>query len=316
MPVTRLGRIAFALVSLWALASEAGDGVREISQACAAGPGCFPGDAPGFPVVIDHSTSVRLVGELIVPSADTTAISIEADDVALDLNGFAIRGPTACSGTPAVCVPVGSGSGVFSLRDASVVHGGTVTGMGGSGVLLLGAAVRVERVRAIGNGRTGIEVGLGAVIANCAARANGESGVRMGGDGVIVATRALGNGFDGFDLADAAAWSSSASGNGFDGIDGSTVTVGLSSLSGNGVDGADLSTAALALLAIFGNAQRGFDALDPFAAGDSAIRANAVRGGDASGGGLRGDVFSGSPTTFTDGLEIGTNLCNGNTSCP
>jgi hypothetical protein len=211
---------------------------------------------------------------------------------------------------------VSSGSGVFSLRDASVVHGGTVTGMGGSGVLLLGAAARVERVRAVGNGRTGIDVGLGAVIANCAARGNGESGVRMGGDGVVVATRALGNGFDGFDLGDAAAWSSSASGNGFDGIDGSTVTIGLSSLSGNGDDGAEMSRAALALLAMFGNAQRGFDALDPFAAGDSAIRANAVSGGDASGGGLRGDVFSGSPTTFTDGLEIGTNLCNGNTSCP
>lgn len=78
--------------------ASASDGVLEINQACAA-VGCFPGDAPGLPVQIQGAagTAFRLTSNL---TATGSAIVISTDEaVALDLNGFAIRGPGSCSGT-------------------------------------------------------------------------------------------------------------------------------------------------------------------------------------------------------------------------
>jgi hypothetical protein len=67
----------------------------------------------GFPFVISQPGSYRLTGNLTVDQ-NTTAIQIGADNVTLDLNGFAIIGPTVCSGAPLICTPSGSGSGVVA----------------------------------------------------------------------------------------------------------------------------------------------------------------------------------------------------------
>lgn len=48
------------IVAMLASPAYAVDGVREINQACAAGPGCFSGDTPGFPVEIHFLGSYRL----------------------------------------------------------------------------------------------------------------------------------------------------------------------------------------------------------------------------------------------------------------
>ena len=97
--------VAVALGSLIAPRTAlAVDGQIAITQARAMAGGVTPGDAPGFPVSINLPGSYVLSSGLTVPDANTTAIEINADHVTVDLNGFAILGPTDCSGgTDPVC---------------------------------------------------------------------------------------------------------------------------------------------------------------------------------------------------------------------
>jgi hypothetical protein len=44
----------------------------------------------GFPVLICQSVSYRRSGNLTIPDVNTNGIDISADDVTLDLNGFAM----------------------------------------------------------------------------------------------------------------------------------------------------------------------------------------------------------------------------------
>ena len=81
--------LSLMLVLAPAATALAADGVVEINQACALA-GCFAGDAAGFPVSITSSGSYVLTSDL-APGA-TDAISIPADDVTVDLNGFTIAG--------------------------------------------------------------------------------------------------------------------------------------------------------------------------------------------------------------------------------
>jgi len=76
------------------LATHAGatDGLIEINQACAAGPGCFAADSPGFPVEINvQGGSYRLTSDLEVPGVTAIEVAPAADPLAIDLNGFEIR---------------------------------------------------------------------------------------------------------------------------------------------------------------------------------------------------------------------------------
>jgi hypothetical protein len=138
------------------------DGVVLINQATALAGSVTPGDAPGFPVTISVSGSYKLSGNLTVPDANTNAITITADNVSIDLNGFAILGPTVCTGSPVTsCAPTGTGIGIFSNNSGIAVINGTVHGMGSAGVEILGGDNRVERVKAVGNAGTGISPGNG-----------------------------------------------------------------------------------------------------------------------------------------------------------
>lgn len=128
-------------------------------------------DTPGFPVTISHSGSYRLTGNLTVPDVNTTAILITADDVTLDLNGFAILGPNVCTTSPAGCTHTGPGGmGVLATRTsgADPVHvrvmNGTVRGMGFHGIRMLGEGASVEKVHAEMNGGAGIFVVTGSVV--------------------------------------------------------------------------------------------------------------------------------------------------------
>src|SRR5947199_10311415 len=87
-----------AILGSLAIPAYAVDGVVLINQNAALAGNVTPGDAPGFPVTISVSGSYRLSGNLTVPDTVTTAIRIQADNVAIDLNGFSILGPLVCSG--------------------------------------------------------------------------------------------------------------------------------------------------------------------------------------------------------------------------
>ncbi|MEO5735005.1 MAG: hypothetical protein ABIN96_05650 [Rubrivivax sp.] len=160
---------AAACFALTGHAAMAVDGVVLIDQNKALAGNVTPGDTPGFPVTITQAGSYRLSGNLTVPDANTSAIVIAADvvGVTIDLNGFAIVGPTVCSGFPLTCSPSGTGNGVFTAgARAGTVRNGTVVGMGGTGVSMGGAGSSVENVTATSNGGHGIYVALGTATHN------------------------------------------------------------------------------------------------------------------------------------------------------
>ncbi len=161
------------------------DGVVLIDQARALAGGVTPGDAPGFPVTLSHSGSYRLSGNLTVPDENTTAIEITADHVTLDLNGFAILGPSVCVGTPVTsCSPIGTGNGVDAVSGAGVrintrVVNGTIHGMGSSAIFA-GFNSRIERMNITSNGLGGITT-LGGLVTESLVRANGGVGIFLSG---------------------------------------------------------------------------------------------------------------------------------------
>ncbi len=122
------------------------DGVVEISQACAAGPGCFSGDMPGFPVEIDGSAgrSDRLTSDLVVPNASTAGILVAASHLTIDLNGFQIMGAASAAMYDVSCRPafpsdfmapgIARGGGGASGEQFIVRNGGVVGLDGEAGV--------------------------------------------------------------------------------------------------------------------------------------------------------------------------------------
>ncbi len=194
----------FSLTILAVLASPvyAVDGVVLINQSIALAGGVTPGDTPGFPVTISVSGSYRLSGNLVVPDANTTALQITANNVTIDLNGFSIIGPVVCSGFPTSCAPTGPGAGIDggAFNGVTVLHG-VVTGMGGTGINLFGIGARVEDIRALGNGGTGISVGH-ATVSFSEASNNGFIG--FDGEGMFVSDTASFNGSHGIHLQFAA----------------------------------------------------------------------------------------------------------------
>jgi hypothetical protein len=155
------------LPAVVALPAAAVDGVILIDQNKAMAGNVSPGDSAGFPVSINRSGSYRLAGNLTVPNNTTNAIEINASDVTLDLNGFAIVGPVDCSaGFP--CQNAGSiasGYGIIAGSDAPekawtniTVRNGTVKGTGADGIKILGDQVRIEDMRIHDTGLSGIVV--------------------------------------------------------------------------------------------------------------------------------------------------------------
>ena len=184
--------MAFLVVASPAFAS---DGALEIDQTCAVSTGCFPGDAPGFPVTITRTeASYRLTSSLVVPNANTTAIDVIPNDAndTIDLGGFTIRGVTSCSGIPtSSCGPVGTGIGVRG-QGAVRVRNGFITNMGSDGVNLAFSS-EVENLRARLNGGDGIHGGEGASVRGCEGNSNGGDGIDLGIEGLVRDSVANGN---------------------------------------------------------------------------------------------------------------------------
>ena len=172
---------AWVLMAALTLTLQAADGVIEINQAIVEA-------NDGFPYVISEPGSYILTGNLTVPDENTTAIQVGADDVTIDLNGFAIIGPVQCTAEngSVSCSPEGTGVGVRAQAltaliarlvgepTNTVVRNGTIRGMGSSGVRIFFGLV--EGVRALENGATGIRSGNG-VVRSCLAELNGAAGI-------------------------------------------------------------------------------------------------------------------------------------------
>ena len=179
------------------------DGQVAITQARAMAGGVTPGDAPGFPVSINLPGSYVLSTGLTVPDANTTAIEINASHVTVDLNGFAILGPTDCSGSTNPCANAGEGSGITTpnVRFNITIRGGTIQGMGSSGVNLRGDSHVVEHLNIRSNGFVAVVVFEsadlgGSVVQHNTVQRNGAFGIQIS-RGVVADNVVNTNGFAG-----------------------------------------------------------------------------------------------------------------------
>lgn len=171
------GLTAFALFAA-AAPAFASDGRLEINQSCAL-VGCFAGDAAGFPVETAADQSYVLTSSLVVPDANTNGVAL-ADRSTLDLNGFAIQGPTTCTGSPASCTGTGSGWGVY-VSPNTTVRNGTIRGMGGYGIRGY-EGTRIDGVLVESNGSGGIFSGNGSngwSVSHCRVVRNGGIGISL-----------------------------------------------------------------------------------------------------------------------------------------
>ncbi len=220
------------------------EGVDLIDQKAALAGRVTPGDTPGFPVTISQPGSYRLTSNLVVPDAATTAVQITANDVTLDLNGFSIIGPNTCTPNPVRCTYSGGGIGVAAVGPQGVVSpanvrlmNGTVRGMGGHGVRMMGDGTVVERVNSVSNGGPGIVVGAGMVIDSVAQlngsgaalvglivrgsiSANNVFGIFVRPGGVATGNSVYSNAAGGLSVNNATASNNTANNNGDYGIDG------------------------------------------------------------------------------------------------
>ena len=184
-----------------------------------------------------------------------------------------------CSGNPVSCSPTGSGFGVISNnRDIAVVNG-TIRGMGGSGIVFSNPPNRVERVHAVSNGGSGISA-KGLVTGNIATN-NGGSGINLG-----------------FSLAVVTVTGNTANRNDGDGLSVSGGSIRGNTAFANGGNGITVSGAA----SVVGNTlvlNSGFQ-LD--LSSDAGYSNNVID-----------EIVS---DTVSGGVQMGQNVCNGNTSCP
>lgn len=215
------------------------DGIVLIDQNKALAGNVTPGDAPGFPVTISLPGSYRLAGNLTVPSADTSAIVIApgTPGVTIDLNGFAIVGPTSCSGFPLVCSPLGSGMGISAASDATNVtrginvRNGTVMGMGSAAVYLIPVGGAVDNMTIISNGGDGLFIELGTATNNRIIK-NGGNGI-SGGNSVITQNMISGNRFAGISVNDSIATNNALITNGSYGLAASNTGFASNTFSSN-----------------------------------------------------------------------------------
>lgn len=193
-----LASLAASLVLAAPLPALAVDGAILFDQNRALAGGVTPGDTAGFPVTLSLPGNYKLTSNLVVPNANTTAIVITADNVNIDLNGFAILGPVVCASdgfsVAQACTGTGSGWGIdgysTGLRLNTRVVNGTINGMGAYGVVL-GINSRVERMDITSNGADGI-FSYGGVISDTLLRANGGNGITTSG-ALITNTRSIFN---------------------------------------------------------------------------------------------------------------------------
>ncbi len=171
----RVARFAVALCAA-VLPSQAVavDGVREINASSVSG-------NFGTLHIIDQPGSYRLTSDLTVP-AGRIGITISADDVTLDLNGFTIRGAGGA----------GTDRGIaLGARTNVEIRNGTIRDIPGSGIYAPAAtAIRVIDVRVLGVDDIGINLEDGAgpplgqhLVRGCTVKGSGLEGVRILGSG-------------------------------------------------------------------------------------------------------------------------------------
>ena len=150
-----------------------------------------------LPYTISTSGSYYITGDLTLTDTTVHGITVNADNVTIDLMGYSLIGPDS-----------GSNPGIYMNGRSNVeVRNGTVRDFGSDGIYE-GASSgakghRIIAVRAVSNGRYGIFLyGAGNLVKDCTVTENGGSGMRiMGGLSTVTGNTAFANGGHGIDTS-------------------------------------------------------------------------------------------------------------------
>ena len=119
------------------------------------------------------------------------AITIEADNVTLDLMGFTLSGPGKTSGN-------NKGIYVGVNSDSVEIRNGCVTGFGNRGIYAYGEEIRLIGLRVRDNGSLGADLlGYYDQVLGCSFLNNGSAGVQTGINCLVKGNLAAGNGGSG-----------------------------------------------------------------------------------------------------------------------
>lgn len=281
--------------------AEAGEGVIEINQALALEGGVTPGDAPGFPVTITEPGRYVLTGNLEV-NASASGIEIFSNDVDVDLRGFTIE--FTGSGSHDLVTSIDEeeriGYGFITVRN------GTVKSSSNRGIRL-GNSSSVVGMTVKLNAYTGVEMDSGGrledsiILGNAWAGDGGPDGARLQSDASVLNNRIIANNGEGVTtFTDSIIRGNHVAGNDGLGINanGDGCTIVGNSVTRNGGNGIGGCLGAW----VEGNRVRVNAGLGLQLSNDSGYRNNVIV-----------DNQSG---TVSGGIEVGTNLCNGDTTCP
>lgn len=131
-----------------------------------------------IPETLDWPCSVKLAGSLTCSVATSNGITVNADDVTIDLAGHTLYG-----------IGASSGSGIYqasTYRNLTVLNGNVVNWRGpdGCGVSASGKASQISGIRAATN-IVGIVAGFGGMLNNCSVQDNIAFGI-VANDGSAV----------------------------------------------------------------------------------------------------------------------------------
>ncbi len=177
-----------------------------------------------LPYTISQPGMYRLTGDLTLATQDTNGITIDAEDVTLDLNGHSLTGPGKAAGT------TGHGIRVSGTQFNIAIRNGTVRDWRLDGVFA-GAAdnSQFEALRCYNNGRSGIYAGAACRVTGNTCTENGAEGILGSIGSTVSGNTCWGNTGDGIFAASGSTVSGNAcSANGGDGI-----IVGNSTVRGN-----------------------------------------------------------------------------------
>lgn len=275
-------------------AARAADGVVEINQARALAGGVTASDDPGFPVTIDAPGSYVLTGPLEVASS-TPGIQITANRVDLDLRGFTIEH----SGTGTADLVTSAESGFHNVREVTI-RNGTLLSAGNRGIFL-GNFGNVIEVNVLGSGGHGIEISANALIRDSKIRFSAEGGIRAQSGARIIGNEVFGNGDSGISVQGTArVFRNVVNNNGGHGIlaNAPGFRIADNTVRANDISGISGQTDGLVV--------------------SNVARQNAIFGLDLGPGtGYRDNLLIGNQTdTVDEGIETGTNICDGDTVCP
>jgi hypothetical protein len=147
-----------------------------------------------LPYTIDSPGFYFLAGDLTLPIGPSAGITVNVDNVTIDLMGFSLKGFGPASGAPGISI---------SGRNNVEIRNGTVREFGGSGIfsVITGSNCRIINIRALHNTGSGIKLlGSNHLVRNCNTSNNDVNGIWVSGYGTIIAGNVInGNGSDGLD---------------------------------------------------------------------------------------------------------------------